>query len=94
MGNKAEARRVLRQPIPFIAAAGLVVGLVAHSDRVFLVTLLLGGIPLVFQTIRGMLRGRFAADIVATLAILTAFALGQYFAGVVVVLMQSGGESL
>jgi len=94
MGNKAELRRVLRQPIPFIAAAGLVVGLIAHSDRVFLVTLLVGGIPLVFQTIRGMLRGRFAADIVAMLAILTAFALGQYFAGVVVVLMQSGGEAL
>src|SRR6185503_11093916 len=94
MGNKAEARRVLRQPIPFIAAAGLVAGLLARSDGVFLVTLLVGGIPLVFQTVRGMARGRFAADIVATLAIVTAVVLGQYFAGVVVVLMQSGGEAL
>ena len=66
MGNKAEARRLLRQPIPFIAAAGLVAGLLARSDVVFLVTLIVGGVPLVFQTARGMLRGRFAADIVAT----------------------------
>lgn len=84
----------MRQPIPFIAAAGLVAGLVARSEVVFLVTLVVGGAPLVAQTLRGMLRGRFAADIVATLAIITAVVLGQYFAGVVVVLMQSGGEAL
>jgi heavy metal translocating P-type ATPase len=48
----------------------------------------------VLQTLRGMLRGRFAADIVAMLAILTAVVLGQYFAGVVIALMQSGGEAL
>ena len=77
MGNKAEARRLTRQPIPFIAAAGLVAGLVARSDDIFLVTLIAGGIPLVFQTVRGILRGRFAADIVATLAIVTALVLGQ-----------------
>ena len=80
--------------MPLIAAAGLVTGLVARSDTIFLATLLVGGMPLVFQTIKGMLRGRFAADIVATLAIITALVLGQYFAGVVIVLMQSGGEAL
>ena len=94
MGNKAEARRLTRQPIPFIAAAGLVAGLIARSDAVFLITLIVGGIPLVYQTVRGIVRGRFAADIVASLAIVTALVLGQYFAGVVVVLMQSGGEAL
>jgi heavy metal translocating P-type ATPase len=61
---------------------------------IFLGTLLVGGVPLVVQTLRGVVRGRFAADIVAMLAIVTAFALGQYFAGVVIVLMQSGGEAL
>ena len=39
-------------------------------------------------------RGRFAADIVAMLAIVTALVIGQYFAGVVIALMQSGGEAL
>ena len=77
-----------------MAALGLATGLVAHSDRVFLVTLIVGGVPLVAQTLRGLLRGRFAADVVAMLAIVTAFVLGQYFAGVVIVLMQSGGEAL
>ena len=77
-----------------IAAAGLVTGLAARSDTILLATLLVGGTPLVFQTIKGMLRGRFAADIVATLAIVTALILGQYFAGVVIVLMQSGGQAL
>lgn len=77
-----------------IAAIGLVLGLVLRSDAVFLGTLLVGGVPLVFQTLRGMVRGRFAADVVAMLAIVTAFLLGQYFAGAVIVLMQSGGEAL
>jgi heavy metal translocating P-type ATPase len=88
------SRALARRPIVVIAAIGLVSGLALRSDRVFLVTLVAGGVPLVVQTLRGMLRGRFAADIVAMLAIITAFILGQYFAGAVVVLMQSGGEAL
>jgi heavy metal translocating P-type ATPase len=83
-----------RRPVPLIAAAGLVGGLLARSDEVFLGTLVLGGVPIVVQTLLGILRGRFAADVVAMLAIITAFILGQYFAGVVIVLMQSGGEAL
>lgn len=41
-----------------------------------------------------MLRGRFAADLVASLAIVAALVLQQPFAGLVIVLMQSGGEFL
>ena len=87
-------RALARRPVALIAAIGLATGLIVRSDRVFLATLLIGGIPLVAQTLRGMLRGRFAADIIAMLAIITAFVLGQYFAGAVIVLMQSGGEAL
>src|SRR6266566_3095691 len=87
-------RGLARRPIVVIAAVGLVAGLVTRAPIVFLVTLLTGGGPLVLQTLRGMLRGRFAADIVAMLAILTALVLGQYFAGAVIALMQSGGEAL
>ena len=88
------ARALLRRPVALIAAVGLVAGLLARSEQIFLATLVIGGAPLVFQTIRGMLHGRFAADIVAMLAIGTALVLGQYFAGAVIVLMQSGGEAL
>jgi heavy metal translocating P-type ATPase len=91
-----------RYPIAVVAAVGLLVGVALRlvfaapraADAVFLATLVLGGTPLVLTTLRGMLRGRFAADVVAMLAILTAVALGQYFAGAVIVLMQSGGEAL
>ena len=89
-------------PLPVIVGAGLVIGLAARflfaapqvGQWVFLAALLAGGGPLVVQTLGGMLRGRFAADIVAMLAIVTAVVLGQYFAGAVIALMQSGGEAL
>ena len=90
-----------RYPIAVLAAVGLIAGSATHllgvpaaSERIFLATLALGGAPLVFHTLRGMLAGRFAADVVAMLAIVTALLLGQYFAGAVIVLMQSGGEAL
>jgi heavy metal translocating P-type ATPase len=95
-------RLVRLYPIPTVAVTGLIAGLAARlffsapdaGDQVFRAALVVGGAPLVAKTIRGMLRGQFAADIVAMLAILTAIVLGQYFAGVVIVLMQSGGEAL
>jgi heavy metal translocating P-type ATPase len=52
------------------------------------------GLPVVWRTTVGAFRGRFAADLVATLAIVAAVLLGQPIAGLVVVLMQTGGEAL
>jgi heavy metal translocating P-type ATPase len=75
-------------------AAHLLFGAPEFERWVFLGTLLVGGVPLVLQTLRGILSGRFAADIVAMLAIVTALVVGQYFAGAVIALMQSGGEAL
>jgi heavy metal translocating P-type ATPase len=59
-----------------------------------LVVLVVAGAPLVWRTVRGMLRGHFATDVVATLAIVTAVILRQPIAGLVIVLMQAGGERL
>lgn len=56
--------------------------------------LILLGAPVALRTLRGMLRGEFAADVVAMLAIVTAIALRQPVAGLVIVLMQTGGELL
>ncbi len=64
------------------------------ADRVWLVGLALLGAPVVWRTLRGALRGRFAADLVASLAILAALALQDPLPGLVVVLMQTGGEAL
>lgn len=52
------------------------------------------GLPVVWRTLRGLAAGRFAADLVAMLAILAALLLVQPLAGLVVVLMQTGGEAL
>ena len=69
-------------------------GLDVAADHVLLAALLLFGTPLVVSTALGLLRGRFAADVVAALAIVTALVLGEHFAGAIIVLMQAGGEAL
>ena len=66
--------------------------LLAH--RVWMVGLVLTGLPVVIHTLRGVLRGKFAADLVAMLAILTAALLATPLPGLIVVLMQTGGEAL
>jgi heavy metal translocating P-type ATPase len=89
-------------PVPFVAIVGIVAGGLAtvaagRSDLgnlIWYATLIVGGAPVVYHTLRGMLKGKFAADIVAMLAILTAILTDEAFAGVIIVLMQSGGEAL
>ena len=61
---------------------------------VWTVGLVLTGLPVVWRTLRGIASGRFAADLVATLAIAAALPLGQPLPGLIVVLMQTGGEAL
>ena len=50
--------------------------------------------PVVWSTVRGAAAGRFAADLVASFAIVGSLLLVQPLAGLVVVLMQTGGEAL
>ena len=100
--ENASGLRLPRYTVVGVAALGLLTGLVlrfalrdpATADRVFFIIILVGGVPLVARTAWGLLRGRFAADIVAALAIVGAIAFQEYFAGAVIVLMQSGGEGL
>ena len=66
----------------------------ALGGQLWLAGLVLAGAPLVWRTLRGVARGQFASDIVATLAIVGAVLLAEPVAGLVVVLMQSGGEAL
>ena len=88
--------------LPLITLAFLVVGGVmgmvdrsgVWADRILLLGLLVTGLPVAGRTFRGILQGKFAADVVAMLAIVGAVLLGQPLAGLVVVLMQTGGEAL
>jgi heavy metal translocating P-type ATPase len=56
--------------------------------------LLAGGIPLVGDLVWKLFRGRFGSDLLAAISIVTSVILGEYLAGVLVVLMLSGGEAL
>jgi len=87
--------------LPLLSLLGLVGGAVAYlagapsvGHSIWLVALVGGGAPLLWHTLRGMLRGEFASDIVAMLAIVTAVIMDEPLAGLLVVLMQSGGEAL
>lgn len=102
-GRGARLFSVLRSPaarLPLAALGALAVtallfGIRSPWDHDAGVTLLvLTGVPLVWRTVRSMLRRHFASDVVATLAIVTAIVLQQPIAGLVIVLMQSGGEML
>jgi heavy metal translocating P-type ATPase len=84
--------------VALFLAAGAVLRLAFHrtdwGDAAWMAGLALTALPVVWRTLRGMARGQFASDVVAMLAVLTAVALRQPFAGLIVVLMQTGGESL
>lgn len=92
-------RKVLR-PIAagVVLLAGAIAGLLPNPPLgrhlIWTAGLYLLGIPLLLRTVMGILRRRFAADLVAGLAILTAMILNQPLAGLVIVLMQTGGEGL
>lgn len=87
---------------PALTLLALVIGGLLHLSTntahwafwLHYLALILLGAPVVFRTLRGMLRGNFAADVVAMLAIGTAIALREPVAGLVIVLMQTGGELL
>src|SRR5499427_9597969 len=59
-----------------------------------LATLALGGIPLVYELLKNLLRREFGSDLLAGISIVTSVVLGEYLAGSIVVLMLSGGEAL
>lgn len=93
---------IKRYPIPIFAIAGLLSGSIFHwflnqedfGHWIWIGTLIIGGIPIIIDTIRNMIHRQFAADIVAMLAIITAILSNQALPGVVIVIMQSGGKTL
>jgi len=59
-----------------------------------MIVLVAAGSPVVWRTTRDALHGRFATDIVASLSIVTAAVMWLPVPGLVIVLMQRGGEML
>ena len=87
--------------LPAVALLGIAAGLVAPLigpplDRhaIWMVVLVLTATPLLVRAAAGVLRGHFAADLVAALAMIAAILLQEPLPGLIVVLMQTGGEAL
>lgn len=87
--------------VPAVATVAVVAGVVAWAlgiplwaDRIWLIALIVTGAVVVIRTVRGALHGHWASDVVATLAIVTAAGMNQPLAGLIVVVMQTGGEAL
>src|SRR6266567_4190717 len=94
-------RTVKRYPLPLGAVALLVVSLVLWlagrgdvANWTLFAVVLLGGIPLLWETGLQFLHKEFSVDVIALLAITGSLLLRQYLAGAFIVLMLSGGEAL
>ena len=59
-----------------------------------LATLTLGGVPLLYDLLRKLLKREFGSDLLGGISIITSILLGEYLAGSIIVLMLSGGEAL
>jgi heavy metal translocating P-type ATPase len=59
-----------------------------------LATLVFGGVPLLYELAKNLLRREFGSDLLAGISIVTSVLLHEYLAGSIVVLMLSGGEAL
>ncbi len=84
-----------------VAAAGLIVGLVAHSnllaDLARISWSLATGMviaALVMQVVQGLRDGEFGLDIIALISMSAALVFGEYLAANVVALMYAGGQWL
>ena len=59
-----------------------------------LLTLALGGLPLLYDLLRKLLKREFGSDLLGGISIVTSILLGEYLAGAIIVLMLAGGEAL
>jgi heavy metal translocating P-type ATPase len=90
-----------RNPLPLSTLALLLVSgllwLLGRGDVAqwtLLAIIVIGGLPLLVETLGQLIHGEFGVDLIAILAIGGSVVLQQYLAGALVVLMLSGGEAL
>ena len=57
-------------------------------------TLVLGGLPMLYDLLQKLLKREFGADLLGGISIITSVLLGEYLAGSIIVLMLAGGEAL
>ncbi len=64
------------------------------SQIPLLITLAIGGVPLIYDLLRKLLKREFGSDLLGGISIITSALLGEYLAGSIIVLMLAGGEAL
>ncbi len=86
-----------------IALAGIVTHLVLRfgldaktsaQHLPLLITLVIGGLPMLYDLLRKLLKREFGSDLLGGVSIITSVLLGEYLAGSIIVLMLAGGEAL
>lgn len=100
------AARLWKRKSPVIAALAIA-GIVSYLALRFgfqaaartyqiplLATLVIGGVPMLFDLLRKLLRREFGSDLLGGISIITSVLLGEYLAGTIIVLMLAGGEAL
>ena len=89
--------------IAVLAASGILFYLVLRyalhvpaqqADLALWAVLFFGGLPLVLDLARNVVKGQFGSDFLAGMSIVVSALLGEYLAGSIVVLMLSGGTAL
>nr|BBH87162.1 cation transporter [Thermosporothrix sp. COM3] len=70
------------------------IGLPQYAHWTLFAILLLGGIPLLLETIQRLWKREVGVDLIALLAIAGSLFFQQYLAGAIIVLMMVGGETL
>jgi heavy metal translocating P-type ATPase len=95
------ARMAWHHPVPSLALTLLLVSLslwlAGRADLAqwpLLAIVLLGGVPLFWETLGQVKRREFGVDVLALLAIAGSLLLQEYLAGALIVLMLSGGNAL
>ena len=78
----------------FVGLGLYLLGYAAVQVVVFKITLFILALPLWIEIIKDLVNKKFGVDLIAGLAIVGAWFMGQSLAGLVVVLMLSGGQSL
>jgi len=59
-----------------------------------LAALVVGGLPLLYDLLRKLLKREFGSDLLGGISIITSVVLAEYLAGSIIVLMLAGGEAL
>lgn len=59
-----------------------------------ILTMVIGLVPLVWGMVKDIQEGTYGVDILAAVAVITSIIMQEYWAGVVIILMLTGGESL